>query len=158
MISRIPAHIRIIRYGAPRMSSIVGAHHNCFTRRDGLTLQAAAPSKPPTIEMVAAGLCRRTHEQTVSLLKTIATNASAMSRPNAIQREFVSMMQECGKIAFFAERLASSATSGEPGPTTKGTQPHETKAELLPFVVLCVLCGFLRLSSSLLPPSPAKLV
>lgn len=89
--SRIPAHIRINRYGAPRISSIVGAHHDCFSRRDGLASQATAPSNPPIIEMVAAGLCCRTHEQTVSLLKTITTTASAISRPNAIQLPFALM-------------------------------------------------------------------
>ncbi len=58
-----------------RMSSIVGTHHNCFTSRDGLASQATAPSNPPIIEMVAAGLCRRTHEQTISLLNTITPAA-----------------------------------------------------------------------------------
>ena len=76
------------------MSSAVGVHHRCFTNREGLAWQAAAPSIPPITETAAAGLWRRTHEQTVSLLKTITATASAISTPNAVQLPFAPMQEE----------------------------------------------------------------
>ena len=76
------------------MSSSVGAHHSLFNIAEGLSPQAAAPSHPPIIEIVAAGFRRRTHEQTVSLLKTITATASAMSRLNAVQLPFAPMQEE----------------------------------------------------------------
>ena len=87
------------------MSSSVGAHHSCFTHIDGLASQATAPSNPPTIEIVAAGFFRLTHEQTVSLLKTITATATAISRMNAIQRAFVSMVQERRKTEFLRREM-----------------------------------------------------
>ena len=76
------------------MSSTVGAHHRCFTNKDGLAWHAAAPSIPPIIETAAAGLWRRTHEQTVSLLKTITAAARAISTANVVQLPFTAMQKE----------------------------------------------------------------
>jgi hypothetical protein len=76
------------------MSSTVGAHHNLFNIADGLNPHAAAPSHPPIIEIVAAGFLRLTHEQTVSLLKTITMIASVITKPNNSQRPVISMLEE----------------------------------------------------------------
>jgi hypothetical protein len=58
-----------------------------FNQGNGLIKQPAAPNHPPTIEIVAAGFLRLTHEQTVILLKAITPAASANSRHAMNQRK-----------------------------------------------------------------------
>jgi hypothetical protein len=83
----IPIQAKTNRYGAPRMSSIVGSHHALFTQGNGLIKHPAAPRHPPTIEIVAAGFFCLIHEQTVILLKTMAPAARTNNRHVMNQRK-----------------------------------------------------------------------
>jgi hypothetical protein len=73
------------------MSKVIGAHHRCFTRIEGLAWHAAAPSIPPMSETAAAGFFRRIQEHTINFLMIIAATASAINSPNAVQLPFAPM-------------------------------------------------------------------
>jgi hypothetical protein len=82
-----PIQATTSRYGTPTTSSTVGSHHALFNQGTGLIKQPAAPSHPPTIEIVAAGFLRLIHEQTVILLKAITAAARVNSRHAMNQRK-----------------------------------------------------------------------
>jgi hypothetical protein len=61
------------------------------------------------IETAAPGLCRRTQEQTVSLLNTITATATAISSPNAIQLAVTPMLKERAFSDFLRGGCASAS-------------------------------------------------
>lgn len=159
MISRMPAHIRINRYGAPAMSSRLGSHHVLFNQVTGLTKHPAAPRHPPIREIVAAGFFCLTHEQTVILLKTMTPAARANNRHAMNQRkgDLLSMRERTSPgflVSKIGEQLASSGELRiQPQRTrrsTKSTLGYLSSWSFVSFVV------FFSLSSSLLLPLPVK--
>jgi hypothetical protein len=106
----------------------------CSNQVTGLTKQPAAPSHPPTIEIVAAGFLRLIQEQTVILLKAITPAASVNSRHAMNQRKGNPISSRERAISIFLpydrRNLAEIALGNDGGGSWVKNASHSGKLSL----------------------------